>query len=135
MESLNNPIFNFIGERQYADILRDMGFEFEVIIINEDDEEYADYIADEEAFLDKWRPEFPEGFVLIWTYQTEDEGVALAVKPVTEFAKVMLAFGDTEEARAAHDQDREEAKRQWLERVNGKRAVRGLKPLTKSIYG
>lgn len=135
MHSINNPIFDFIEERPYDDILRDMGFEFEVIVISEDNEEHATYVADEAAFLRNWRPEVSEGFTLVWTYPTEDdEAVAVAVKPVTNFAKALFAFGDTPEARAAQQQDRDEARRKVSEQMNGRRAERGLPPLPDSYF-
>lgn len=117
---MNNPIFDFIEEGMPAkEIYESMGFDAVVIpgmddLLDDDDKEVEAYQYDPYAWLEKWEIDLSGGWYLAMKFDSEDGPIAIVVKPKTNFAKLLIEFGETEAARQAAEQDHKLAHETFL---------------------
>lgn len=132
---MHNPIFDFVDEgMDFGAICEQMGFGF-IVYHGPDwmDDEYELYHVDALKWLDGWEIELPEGYTLMYKYDTEDGPRALAVKPVTAWATVLLAFGFSEQAQKALEIDIHNTYVTMKERMNQAMAEHGKPPMYKVV--
>ena len=113
-----NPIFDFIDETVSPHVFRNMGFD---AVFTQGavwpSKEHDNYTRGFQDWLDNWEIDVPEGYTLISKYDTEDGPYALMVKPLTQYANLLLEFGDREDVKEAVSLDRKD----WAEKMRDRR--------------
>ena len=122
---MNNPIFDFIEEGMpHQWIIQNMGFEYHTILVIDwldEDGESEKYESDPGSWLDNWHPKSDDDFIFVSKYDSEDGPCALFVRPTTNFAKALLDFGFTDEAKSASEYD---SSQRWEEFQERAKAIR-----------
>lgn len=126
---MNNPIFDFIEEGMPVEwIYKNMGFEIvsQLGIDWLEEEEMTEiYENDPYGWLESWNPSPAEGYYLVAKFDSEDGPVAIFVKPLTELARVQLAWGFSSEAQNAAMMDSQQKTEAWEEYVRSRLAGQG----------
>lgn len=126
---MNNPIFNFIEPHMHIDqIYENMGFDVLSVCEEVPDSKLDDYSQDPFKYLDNWKIEPPEGYVIAWKSDSEDGPIALLVKPKSHFAKALLDFGFSDVAQEASRLDYEIFMSNLRIKINNIRTKKGKNP-------